>query len=165
MGVGWIDDIYVNTDHDWYISSVDDRNNGKLTHNQETIELDGGQVHAIKGDTHYHAEWCGIPWYYQGKHYKTFSKDNVKTVQYYTTEVEGGNYILYIDKDSGREIARQSVPDDGDYHCKLRFEADGIYIDVVNDPKFQPQYYFLQNGDWIPTAIETIAKLLLAAAA
>jgi hypothetical protein len=30
MSVGWIDNIYNNTDTAWYFQSVDDRNNGAL---------------------------------------------------------------------------------------------------------------------------------------
>jgi len=132
MGVGWIDDIYNNTGSSWYLSSADSSHNGSLTGGGDTFTLDDRNYHEPKGNTHYHASWCGLPWYYQGLHYKAFSSDRLNSVQFFASEVDGNNWIYYTDGRHGNTLARQQIPKI-DFHCRLRFEDDGPYIDVVND--------------------------------
>ena len=133
MGVGWIDNIYNNTDSNWYLRSVDSSHNGAIQPDGAAqFTLDDGRFHALSPHRHFHASWCGIPWYYQGIHYKAFSVDRVANVQFYTSQVEGNNWIYYLDGVTGRVLARQQAPK-VDFHCNLRFEDSGPALDIVND--------------------------------
>ena len=53
-------------------------------------------------------------------------------VQFYTSQVDGNNWIYYLDGLTGHILARQQAPK-VDFHCNLRFEDSGPAIDIVND--------------------------------
>ncbi|WP_339749585.1 hypothetical protein [uncultured Rubinisphaera sp.] len=127
-GVGWIDNIYNNTDETWYFRSVDSQNNGKVGDQ----EMNGGGWITLKPNTKYHAEWCAIPWFYQGKHYKSFSLDKAKIVNFYTTENGGKNWIEFENDKTGETIARQQIPDN-DFHAKMIIDETGPRFELTNN--------------------------------
>jgi hypothetical protein len=133
MGVGWIDNIYNNTGSDWFLRSVDSSHNGAIQPDGGSqFTLDDGNFHTLSSNRHFHANWCGIPWYYQGSHFKAFSMNQADSVQFYTSQVDGNNWIYYLDGHTGHILARQQAPK-VDFHCNLRFEDSGPAIDIVND--------------------------------
>ncbi|MCW2635529.1 MAG: hypothetical protein JWQ99_1896 [Blastococcus sp.] len=139
MAVGWIDNIYNNTRAAWFLRSVDSRNNGELTNTRTNgkFTLDDGKFKQLNPSTQYRASWCGIPWYYNGQHFKAFSSSSsAQGVQFFTSELEGKNWIMYVDGATGRTIARQAAPKGSDFHCTMRVEADGVFIDIVNNNEF-----------------------------
>ncbi len=136
MGIGWIDRVYNNSGTSWYLKSVDDRHNGKLKGAGTSFKLDDAKFHVLKPRTSYTADWCGIPWYYNGKHYKAISKGENSGVLFYTSENEGSNWIVYEELNKGRRLARQKAPKRSDFHCNLRFEDTGFFIDIVNNNAF-----------------------------
>jgi hypothetical protein len=108
MGVGWIDNIYNNTDKEWCLKSVDDRHNGAIFRDgRRLFELDDRKYHSLSPHTQFHAEWCGIPWYYQGKHYKAMSADQQSNVQFYTSEMDKKNNIIFLNGQTGEIIGRK----------------------------------------------------------
>jgi hypothetical protein len=133
MGVGWIDNIWNNTDSQWFLRSVDSSHNGAIQPDVGAqFVLDDGHFHAFNPRMHFHASWCGIPWYYQGSHFKAFSVNQSDNVQFYTSYVDGKNWIYYLDGLTGHILARTEAPQI-DFHCNLRFEDSGPVIDIVND--------------------------------
>jgi hypothetical protein len=159
MGIGWIDNVYNNTGSAWYLQSVDDRNNGELTNTRTKtkFKLDGGAFKKLDPSTHYAASWCGIPWYYNGRHYKAFSSSSsAKGMQFYTSELEGKNWIMYQDGATGRTVARQAAPKGSDFHCTMRVESDGVFIDIVNNNEFSGENALFQ----IYTEVKEWAKVL-----
>ncbi len=164
MSVGWIDNIYNNGRTIWYLKSVDDRNNGALAANGTNFTLDDHEYHALAGESHFHANWCGIPWYFEGKHFKVISRDRQKGVLFYTSEIEGQNWIVYEELNTGRQIARQAVPTGSDFHCNLRFEADGIFIDVVNNNAFSGEnaahQILSETKEWVKASAAIISAAI-----
>ncbi len=169
MGVGWIDNIYNNTSSSWYLRSVDSRNNGKLESSGiASFTLDDGKFKILRANRHYRASWCGIPWYYNGRHFKTFSQQQSGGVNFYTSELENQNWIRYEQVGTGREIARQAAPKGSDFHCTMRFENDGPYIDIVNNNAFSGEnaLYMIYNEskEWVKVLAPHFAKALSSAA-
>jgi len=135
MGVGWIDRIYNNTGLEWQMQSIDSRNNGAIRswpENKQLFDLHDQKFHILSPAAEFRGDWCGIPWYYNGKHYKSLTADQEHFVQIFTSHVEGRNWIYFVDGKTGRDIGRQTAPD-VDFHCYLRFEDSGIFIDIKND--------------------------------
>jgi len=163
MSVGWIDNIYNNSKTTWYVKSVDDRHNGALAADGKQFTLDDGAFHQMEGETHFHAEWCGIPWYYQGKHYKAISTDGKGGVQFYTSELEGRNWVIYEELNKGRQLARQSVPTRSDFHCNLRFETEGVFLDVVNNNAFSGENAVYQVMSETKEWVKVLAPIISAA--
>jgi hypothetical protein len=142
MAVGWIDTMYNNTAARWNLASVDSMHNGSFRDTDSEgrpigpvlFTLDDGQLHGIADNRRYHADWCGIPWYWQGNHYKIITDTNgTKQVQFFQSQEGSSNWVFFQELESGRNIARIEVPKNVDYHCNLRFESDGIFLDVRND--------------------------------
>ncbi len=163
MGVGWIDDIFNNSSSTWRLKSVDDSHNGVLQGGGESISLDDGALHDLKPATHYAAEWCGIPWFYQGKHYKAFSHDGQNSVSFYTSEIGGQNWIIYQDAKTGRQVARQSAPFGSDFHCLMRFEENGVWIDIVNNNAFSGENALYQVFDEAKQWVQVLGPIIAAA--
>lgn len=162
MGVGWIDNIYNNTDSQWYLRSVDSSHNGVLTGDGGSFPLDDLNYHALTPKSKFHAQWCGIPWYYQGSHYKAMSLDKQKNVQFYTSQSDGTNWIYFLDGLTGNPVARQKAPK-SDFHCNLRFEDDGNYIDIVNDDGSTVEavtFVYNESKFWADEAIKLVAALI-----
>jgi hypothetical protein len=172
MGTGWIDNIFNNSKVTWHLKSVDDRHHGALSGGGTNFALDDQSFHALRSDTHYRADWCGIPWYFEGKHFKVLSLDQKKGVLFYTSEIGGTNWLMYEELVSGRrtglEIARQSVPKGSDFHCNLRFEVAGVFIDVVNNNAFSGEnavYQVLsETREWMQVGSPIIASAIQASA-
>lgn len=167
MGVGWIDNIYNNTQTTWYIKSIDDHHNGVISNGSTDFTLDNGQYHPLQKDSHYSAKWCGIPWYFEGTHYKVISQNQKSGVLFYTTEREGRNWIRYEEinetgRPTGRLVALQSVPKDSDFHCKLRFEASGIFIDVINNNELTAENVLYKIMTKAETWVEATAPIIAA---
>jgi hypothetical protein len=136
MAIGWIDRICNNSGSSWYLKSVDDRHNGALKGGGASFTLDDANFHVLNHHTQYTADWCGIPWYYQGKHFKVLSKDQKRGVLFYISEIGADNWIIYEELNTGRQLARQAAPKGSDFHCNLRFEDTGVFIDIVNNNAF-----------------------------
>jgi hypothetical protein len=153
MGIGWIDNIYNNSGTSWYFRSVDARHNGALEGAGTKFKLDDAEFHILKPKTHYTADWCGIPWYHNGKHYKVLSKDKESGVLFYTSESEGKNWIKYQDLKGGHQLARQAAPKGSDFHCNLRLEDAGIVIDIVNNNAFSGEnalyQMYSETKEWV----------------
>jgi hypothetical protein len=48
----------------------------------------------------------------------------------------GGNWIVYEEIGTGRQLARQAAPQGSDFHGNLRFEETGGSIDIINNNAF-----------------------------
>ncbi|MFZ0547596.1 MAG: hypothetical protein WAM60_19270 [Candidatus Promineifilaceae bacterium] len=168
MGVGWIDNIFVNTDSSWFLKSIDTEHNGALSGGGSSFKLDDGNYHQLNANTRYSADWCGIPWYGSGKRFKVFSKNQVDGVVFYTSENWGKNWIKYEGVNTGRPIARQSAPKGSDFHCNMRFENDGVFIDIVNNNAFSGEnaVYSIYNQakQWVEALGPIIAAAISAGA-
>ena len=167
MGVGWIDRIYNNTGIEWQLQSEDDRNNGlvKKVGGGGQFDLHDKKWHVLSPNTRYTAEWCGIPWYYNGIHQKNMSTDQQNVAEFFTSWRDGANWIYYRDVQTGREIGRQQAPRD-DFHCYMRFENDGNYIDILNDAgnvtETLTQIYDEVKG-WVQIIVPVLAAAIQAA--
>jgi hypothetical protein len=130
--------------------------------------VDDRKYHALPGNTHFHADWCGIPWYFEDKHFKVISRDRQKGVLFYTSEIERHNWIVYEELNTGHQIARQAVPTGSDFHCNLRFEAGGVFIDVVNNNAFSGENAAYQikseTKAWVTALAPIIGAAIQAAA-
>jgi hypothetical protein len=160
MGVGYINDIYNNTDKTWYFASIDKQHNGRLTNasnSSDTFVLDDHAFHALPPHTHYRGAWCGIPWYSHGEHYKQISSNRANVVNFYTTQIGQNNWIYFEENGTGRIVGRQSVPINTEFHCNMVIGNDGIRIDVVNNPQFSGEmaaYYILRGvEEWFKVAV------------
>lgn len=163
---GWIDRIYNNTNRDWYIKSVDDRFNGKLKEHGggEVIELDGGQWHRLKKNTRYNCEWCAIPWYWEGKHYKLLSGVASKAhyVECFTSSVEGKNWVYYMDA-TGDEVARQKAPNNDAFRLWLRIDDEKCLFYIVNDTGGIIDTLIQLHTElnkWIDATLDRVAKIV-----
>lgn len=166
MGVGWIDNVYNNSDRSMWIRSIDSSHNGTLTssNGNNHFALDDGKFHELKPHTHYKANWFGIPWYYQGKHFKSYSAD--KTINFYTSQIGNQNYIIFLNETNGQELLRQKAPTGSDFHCNLRFENVGTEIDIVNNNPFSGENAGLeiynQYKEWVKDAASVAASAVSA---
>jgi hypothetical protein len=162
MGVGWIDNIYNNTGSTWFLKSVDSSHNGAIKGGGESFTLDDGRYHGLNAHNQFHADWCGIPWYWEGSHYKAMSADQQQNVQFYTSQVGGTNWIYFLDGMTGDIVGRQQAPK-VDFHCNMRFEDSGNYIDIINDDgTTQDVIAFVYNElkQWAQIAAGVFAALL-----
>jgi hypothetical protein len=168
MAVGWIDNLYNNTARPWYLRSVDDRHNGVLVSAGGRLVLDDGRFHEVAAHTHYAADWCGIPWYFQGKHFKVLSRSGQGGARFFTSEVGAENWLVFEDSGTGRGIGRQSVPKGSDFHCNLRIEDNGVFFDVVNNHAFSAEnavsQIYSEAKEWVGMAMPAIAAAISAAA-
>jgi hypothetical protein len=164
MGVGWTDNIYNNSSAVWYFQSVDDRNSGALSGGGSHFTLDDRKYHALKPGTGYKADWCGIPWYFEGKNFKVISQDQRRGVLFYTSEIGASNWIIYEELNTGRQVARQAVPKGSDFHCNLRFEPAGVFVDVVNNHAFSGENALYQvlseTKDWMKALAPVMAEAI-----
>jgi hypothetical protein len=168
MAIGWIDNVFNNTNTPWFLKSVDDRNNGALKSDSASFQLDDTLFHEIKPKTQYGADWCGIPWYFQGKHYKALSKDQQSGIIFFTSEIGNENWIVYNEIGTGRSVARQSAPKGSDFHCSLRFEDEGIFLDIVNNNAFSGEnavyQVYSEAKEWVTVLLPAISEAIKAAA-
>jgi hypothetical protein len=165
MGVGWIDSIYNNTDQPWWFASADSSHNGRLVRLSDhwSFTLDDRQYHQIDPRTQYWAQWCGIPWFYQALHYKSLSINQDNNVRMYTSQTAGVNYIVYEDGKTGRVVGRQEVPKNVDFHCRLRIEDDGNFIDVLNDDGTTREAtveVYNEAKEWVKVVISILGLLV-----
>lgn len=169
MGIGWIDNIYNNSSSRWHLKSKQDGHNGAIQGSASNFILDDGQFHAIESRQAYRADWCGIPWYYQGKHYKVISRNQKRGVLFYTSEIGPDNWIMYEELGTGRVLAKQKAPKGSDFHCNLRFEEEGAYIDIVNNNAFSGEnaVFLIYNEyrQWVQTIAPVVGELIGAIAA
>lgn len=168
MGIGWIDNVYNNVGNNWYFKSVDARHNGALTTgsgwSQKRFTLDDGRFKTLASRTRYRADWCGIPWYYAGRHYKVFSRGTSGGVRFYTSELDGKNWIMYDEERTGRQVARQAAPKGSDFHCNLRFEPGGPVIDIINNNAFSGEnalfMIYNESKEWVKVLLPAVMSLL-----
>jgi hypothetical protein len=156
----WIDKVYNNSQSVWYLTSVDEKHNGGLYQNgRKVIELDGGQPHAITPGT-YEASWCGVPWSDDQNHYKCVSR-NGSGSNLFMAQQDGKNWVLFLNAKTGRFVARVEVSPSADSHVNLRFEDDGVYLDVIDAPDSSGLLEVLQaGGPWVGAAAAVIAAAI-----
>lgn len=126
--------------------------------------LDDRRFHALQPNMHYKADWCGIPWYFEGKHYKVISQDQRQGTLFYTSEIDGSHWIIYEELNTGRPLARQAVPKGSDFHCNLRFESTGVLVDIVNNNSFSGEnaaYLIMsETKEWIKVLAPVLAAAI-----
>ena len=148
---------------------MDDRHNGALSGGGTHFTLDDRNYRALQPGMHYKADWCGIPWYFEGKHFKVISQDQRRGVLFYTSEIGGSNWIVYEELNTGRQVARQAVPKGSDFHCNLRFEPTGVFFDVVNNNAFSGEnavYQVMSEAkDWLTVLAPIMSEALKTSAA
>lgn len=87
---------------------------------------------------------------------------------FYASEIGPDNWIVYEELNTGRQIARQSVPKGSDFHCNLRFEEPGIFIDVVNNHAFSGEnaadQIMSETKDWVKVIAPIIGAAIKEAA-
>jgi len=168
MGVGWIDRIYNNTDQTLWWRSQDSSHNGAVVapNTNTRYNMDDGQWHEISPRTSYQADWCGIPWYWNGQHFKAISTGLPNNLQIVTSFMEDGqNYIRFDDGTTGRPVGRQGAPKI-DFHVWLRFEPDGWYWDIKNTDGSTVElatFIYDQVKFWVPVALNVLASTAKAA--
>ena len=163
MPIGWIDVVANNTDRECQLKSVDDFHNGRLVNGSESLELDGGAYRLLRANTVYNAQWCGIPWYYSGLHYKSFKNLEGKDIFFYQSQVDGTNSIMFEYGSTRRHIARIAVSKAANFHCYMRYEEDGVFFDINNDDGTTVealQYFENQLVKWVPIALKALGILL-----
>ena len=162
MGVGFIENIWHNSEKTWYIKSVDTANNGKIG---GKIELDGGKWHEIPKHKS-ECDYLGIPWFHEDGHYKALSCDpkKEKGVRLHQKSDGSKNYIVYSNlKSPYQEVARQEVPNTG-YQADLRILAENteqaFEIEVTNNQYSNIEFmtYVLEGFTW---TIKTIGPIIL----
>lgn len=188
MGIGWIDTIYNNSSSDWTLQSYDDRNNGLITPVTggagSDFNLDGTAKCTLKAKTQYRASWCGIPWYFEGRHYKVLKAKDDQGVRFYTTEVDDRNWIMFQYINTGQVIGKQMVPKGEDFRCELTL-LDSVpdrstgevmpgrvqpgnhmafSLTVVNQTKYSGEkllrFVYDETGKWVETASQIIPIFL-----
>ncbi len=134
MNSGWIGTVYNNSDKIVNIRCKNDSDNGVMvdeSNPSDNFNLADGQFHELKPHTKYSTEWFRIPWFYNGKHYKTYSADY--TINFFQCQFGRFDYIMFVNDANGKVLMRQRVPSEcDDYHCIMRFENDGVCIDIVH---------------------------------
>ena len=162
MPVVWIDEIYNNSNSVWHLQSVDSTHNGAvLLNGQKVAELDSGDFHDLAPHTHYHAEWCGVPWYWKGEHFKCVRR-NTQGIQIFAAEDGGKNWIRFHEAATGRPLARLEVSKNTDTHVFLRFEDDGVFIDVVANANPYFEQFVDSTKDFAAAAAAVVAAILVA---
>ena len=164
MGVGWIDKIYNNSGQDCHIRSVDSSHNGVIRDEHSSRNLDGGPWHLLSPGQQYRADWCGIPWYWQGQHFKslTFDVDGTARTNFFASQIEDKNWIVYYDETTGEPIGRLQVPK-VDFRVWLRLYPDKIVFDVVNDsgPTWEALADLYDAAKfWVPIALDALGAVL-----
>ncbi len=153
MGSGWIDTVYNNSDKVVKIRSRDNEHNGTMVNENnplENFDLADGQFHELKPHTKYWTDWLAIPWYYRGKRYKSYSADN--TINFFNSQIGSHDYVMFVNDANGKMLMRQRVPTDCDFYCTMRFENDGVWIDIVNhDSTLDVEFVreMCESGNWV----------------
>jgi hypothetical protein len=159
----WIDKVYNNSKATWKLSSVDDQNNGALFQGgKKVVELDGGEPHDI-APGQYDAQSCGVPWYNDGSHYKLATKGG-PGLSFFMAQQDGKNWVLFRNFQTGSSIARIEVSMVSDSRVYLRFENDGVYLDVIDAPSSSGAVQTVDTvGKWVDVAKSAagIALMLL----
>jgi hypothetical protein len=79
-----------------------------------------------------------------------------------------GQIVLYEEWKTGRRAILQSVPKGSDFHCNLRIEDSGVYIDVVNNHDFSAEnavYLILgKTEEWLKIAAPLVTEAFCAVA-
>jgi hypothetical protein len=167
-GVGWIDSIYNNTARQFKMRSVDSEHNGAISNDRgEKFALDDQKWHAFAANNRWHADWCGISWYFRDLHYKELSINDKTSFRFYQSQVDGKNWVIFRDGPTDHPIGRQEVPKTADYHCVLRVENNGIFLDVVNDDGTTQEVLaeiYDQTKYWVHESLGALGTVLMAAA-
>ncbi len=154
MGTGWIDAVYNNSDKVVMIRSKDDHHNGVLvTENNlssDAIKLVDNRFHKLQPHTRYSAECFEIPRYMPGKHYKTYHAHF--TINFFHSQLGIFDFIMFVNEFNGKVLMRQFVPRDCDFHCIMRIENTGVWIDIIDSNPPTPANYTCQAknelGQW-----------------
>lgn len=173
MPIGWIDSIYNNTDQEIRIKSEDDGHNGVVRGGGTQFALDDRQYHTFAPRTGYIADWFGIPWYWRGIHYKAVTVNENNEVRFFQSFIDGRNWVIYQNGNTGAQVGRQEVARSVDYRCTLRFEIDPadqggaplIFLDVVNDDGSTEQAIVAVRNEvqaWIETTKGILAEVVKA---
>jgi hypothetical protein len=130
MSVSWITGIYNNTNTTFYMWAVDDNHLGvfKNESGQQVGTNDNGAVLTIGPRARLNADWCGIPWYADERHYRAVSthrKDASKALLMWQSKKQSDGITL-LNGDRMTEIARITFGEDTDHRYALILdETDG----------------------------------------
>ena len=124
MSVSWITGIYNNTGRTFYMWARDAQHLGvfKDQNGREVGKNDDNEALTIGPRARLHAEWCGIPWYADERHYRAVSSqpdDTSKALLMWQTKKEDGNGITLINGRSMTEFARIIFGKDTDHRYAL----------------------------------------------
>ncbi len=164
MSTGWIDTVYNNSDKIVKIGSKDQAHNGmmvKESNPSDNFELDDDQSHELQPHTKYCTEWFGIRWYHTGKHYKTYSADY--TVDFFQFQMGRFDYMMFVNGSNGKVLIRQRVPSEcDDFYCIMRFENDGVWIDIVHSSSAVDldlvREVLNESGEWVKASTSVAMK-------
>lgn len=167
-GTGFIDKIFNNSGRDYEIESRDTRLNGGLQ------PLEGGHVEDMMYQGYkdllahrsYKLQWCRVPKFKNRKYFKRYrvkgtysSADwDIPAVMFYCYFQDGQNWIYFQDQ-NGFYLIRQAVPNEGDFHLTLRFEDDGMYVNVIG---LSTEFECKEKGRWEPASESYVAAKLRA---
>lgn len=167
MGIGWVDTVYNNSDKIIKIRSIDECHNGTLKNKNDGndhFDLHDGDFHELKPQSKYTAEWFGIPWYCQGKHFKTYTADC--TINFYMSNIGRQSYIRFVKDSNGQELVRIKVPSGCNFNCNMRFENDGVWIDIVHNHSFSTEYergnLYNASMEWAEVGVSVAARAISA---
>jgi hypothetical protein len=127
MSVSWITAIYNNTDEAFYMWARDRQHLGVFTNERgtEVGRNDDNAVLTIPPGAAYTADWAGIPWYADEKHYRAISttrNDRSKALVMWQTIVEGRDGVALIDGSTMKGIAHIQFGIDADHRYALFIE-------------------------------------------
>ncbi len=133
MSVSWITGIYNNTKTTFYMWARDDRHLGvfKDQAGRQVGKNDNDEVLTIAPGADLAAEWCGVPWYADERHYRAVSShpnDRSKALLIWQSRMEDSDGITLLNGHSKREIARIQFGKDTDHRYALIIdESDGHF--------------------------------------
>jgi len=158
MSVSWITGIYNNTDHTLYMWARDQMHLGgfKDQNGTEVGKNDNGEVLTIRPGAQLTAEWCGIPWYADERHFRalsTNSGDRSKALLMWQSAKESADGITLINGHGMREFARITFGADTDHRYALIIDRNDGQIEASLE---------LRNTDDARQTIENLMKKVIA---
>tara|TARA_B100000676_G_C18046051_1_gene828037 strand:+ start:730 stop:1260 length:531 start_codon:yes stop_codon:yes gene_type:complete len=169
MAIGWIDKVLNKTDKLWYIKSKNDINNGIVESAHLKLQLDDCRFHVLDPRTTYEGEWCGIPLDAKGLHYKEFATNKQSGIALYVMQTKQGAWVEFKSTRTEKILARQDLPLGKEFHCHIRIETNGFYVDILNATgdvisHASTYRYNEENQSWVPDTIDAVAAALKQAA-
>jgi hypothetical protein len=154
MSVSWITGLYNNTDRTFYMWARDQMYLGvfKDQSGREVGKNDNGEAVRIGPRAQLTAEWCGIPWYADERHFRalsTHSGDRSRALLMWQSAKENSDGITLINGQSMREIARITFGKDTDHRYVVIIDENDGQIEASLE---------LRNTDDTRQQIENLVK-------